>query len=230
MDPRALFVASHGATLERWPIRRPTPRCRATSSASCIAELGSSDGQGAPVPANRREREQDDATGRAAESLPRTTHAGSIFRPGGSVSRWTPTPPFESSRRDPVAKPPPTRYSRPRTISSCRRPTSSTPRLRKERAALEKRRAEFRRDFGRLVSRLQRKTARPPDAQLVIRPRRRSRRRLSSRPRHRQSRASPASTSRKRKRNFATPSSRSSSTIRARCEESRSSSPAWRRT
>ena len=102
------------------------------------------------------ERERDDATGRGAER-PVDDVAGSIVRPGGLLE-IDPEDAVQVSGKHPVAKPPP--YAVFTTAHDLVAPSTDLADvvdLRKERALLEKRRAEFRRDLGRLVLRLQRR-------------------------------------------------------------------------
>jgi hypothetical protein len=198
------------------------PRSRATSSRAAH-RTWLQRREGAPVPANRANGDRRCGC-QAAESLVEDA-AGSIFGPGGWLEMDVDDA-VQVSRQDQVAKPPP--YAVFTTAHDLVLPSSDladAANLRKERVLLDRRRAEFRRDLGRLVSRLQRRLlARQMrnwsfdlddglvDAsrldRVIVNP------------------GFGSIYSRKRKRNFATPSSRSSSTIRAPCEENPSNSPA----
>ena len=121
-----------------------------------IAELGSSEGRARRFQPTLREAGSNEATGEDAERMEEDP-AGAIFRPGDqtalNVDAALPT-----LRRDAVAKPP--AYAVFTTAHDLiAQSTDLVPvtDLRKERALLEKRRAEFRRDLGRLVSKLQRR-------------------------------------------------------------------------
>ena len=120
-----------------------------------LAELGSSDGTARRFQPTERTG-TDDAAGQAAESLVEDA-AGSIFRPGGWLEMDVEDA-VQVSRQDPVAKPLP--YAVFTTAHDLVAPSTDLTDvvdLRKERALLEKRRAEYRRDLGRLVLRLQRR-------------------------------------------------------------------------
>jgi cobaltochelatase CobT len=120
-----------------------------------LAELGSSDGKARRFQPTERTG-TDDAAGQAAESLVEDA-AGAIFRPGGWLEMDVDAA-VQVSRQDPVAKPPP--YAVFTTAHDLVLPSSDladAANLRKERVLLDKRRAEFRRDLGRLVLRLQRR-------------------------------------------------------------------------
>ena len=120
-----------------------------------LAELGSSDGKARRFQPTERTG-TDDAAGQAAESLVEDA-AGSIFRPGGWLEMDVDDA-VQVSRQDPVAKPPP--YAVFTTAHDLVLPSSDladAANLRKERVLLDRRRAEFRRELGRLVLRLQRR-------------------------------------------------------------------------
>ena len=125
---------------------------------SLIEELGSSEGR------ERRFQPTADAPGLGPQNGPdgaemKEDEDGKVFEPGGSL--------FLDEGADPLArllwqeKPPEASTYAPYTtkhdlvVHSTELIDNSS--LRKERAALERRRAEFRRDFSRIVSRLQRK-------------------------------------------------------------------------
>jgi cobaltochelatase CobT len=120
-----------------------------------LAELGSSAGRARRFQPTERTG-TDDASGRDAESLVEDA-AGSILRPGGGLEMDVDHA-VQVFRQDPVAKPPP--YAVFTTAHDLVLPSTDlteAANLRKERALLDNRRSEFRRDFGRLVLRLQRR-------------------------------------------------------------------------
>jgi cobaltochelatase CobT len=123
-----------------------------------IEELGSAEGR------KRRFAPTANASGAGPENgresdRPREDEEGDLFEPGGSLlpdagadplslRLWQDEPP-----RAPAYAP----YTTAHDLVVRASELVDNMALRKERAALEKRRAEFRRDFSRLVSRLQRK-------------------------------------------------------------------------
>jgi cobaltochelatase CobT len=123
-----------------------------------IGELGSSEGR------ERRFQPTADASGAGPQNGPDGSEArededGQIFEPGGSL--------FLDESADPLARllrqeqspktPPYAPYTNAHDLVVHSTELIDNASLRKERAALERRRAEFRRDFSRIVSRLQRK-------------------------------------------------------------------------
>jgi cobaltochelatase CobT len=120
-----------------------------------LVELGSSDGRARRFQPTERTG-TDDATGRGAES-PVDDDAGSIVRPGGLLE-MDPEDAVQVSKKHPVAKPPPYAvFTSAHDLVAPSTDLTDVVDLRKERALLEKRRAEYRRDLGRLVLRLQRR-------------------------------------------------------------------------
>jgi cobaltochelatase CobT len=123
-----------------------------------IEELGSSEGR------ERRFQPTADASGAGPQNGPDSAEMkededGKVFEPGGSL--------FLDEGADPLARllfqeeppkaPPYAPYTTAHDLVVHSTKLIDNSSLRKERTALERRRAEFRRDFSRIVSRLQRK-------------------------------------------------------------------------
>ena len=139
----------------RWPTRRATPRSRATSSANCSPNLAlAREGRaGSSQPSERAQTKRLAKTQQVSWRTPPDRYSGPA-----ATSRWTSIDAVQVFRQDPVAKAPPyTVFTTAHDLVVPSTDLADAAVLRKERALLDNRRAEFRRDLGRLVLRLQRR-------------------------------------------------------------------------